>query len=176
MSGPAPSSLIVFAPVVSGSRDKLGAALQALTRRERSPFAEVPGTHFARFVFVPALTGPQDELLESEGAFLLFSADFDGSLRDWATAVCEKAGEALEPIMRCWEGFPSVRDPAGVAGFFDRYDTRTGLTFSGYQATVKEVRAALQLRGDLRALAVRAQHDRLQPGSLRQMWRAVAER
>jgi hypothetical protein len=171
--GPVPTSLVVLAPLTPGAAEHLGPVLEALPEGSQSPFAEVPGTHFARFVLVDALTGPNDEPLESEGAFLLLAADFDGSADDWTAALCKNAGGTLGPIMGGWEDFPSVNEPAEVASFFDRYNAPPGLTFPGYQATVGDAQGALRLAGALRALAVRAQNEGLEPGPLRQAWREV---
>jgi hypothetical protein len=169
--GTVPSTLVVLARVRGEDARQLEQELADLEGKE-SPFAHMSGTHFARLAFVPALCGPDDELLDSEGPFLLLAADFDGELREWAAELCGKAGAALDPILRCWEGFPGVGDPVKVAKFLISRNAPPGLTFAGYHATVPEVLKAVRLCGKLRALAVRAQNERLGPAALRQAWQS----
>lgn len=177
MSGVAASSLIVFAPVRSGAEERLLAALDGLGSGDSSPFARIRGTHFARWVFVPALTGPGDVRLEAEGAFLIMCADFDTSPQAWAAAMCEYAGAALSPVMDCWDRFPGCEDPGAVAAFFARHNVPAGFTVAGYRrTTVDEVREALRLHDSLRALAIRVQRECLDPSALRAAWSAASSR
>jgi hypothetical protein len=174
-AGIAASSLIVFAPVDAAATDRLSRALAALDRDPAgSPFAGVPGTHFARFAVVPALTGPDDVRYEQLGSFLLMCADFDATVAEWSEALCATAGRALLPVLECWAGFPGIRDPTAVAKFFERHNAPAGFTVAGHRhATVSEIREALRLKRELRALAIRAQVERLAPAELRDAWQQV---
>jgi hypothetical protein len=177
VSGISRSSLIVFAPVRSGAEDRLLDALGQLGDAGPSPFARVPGTHFARWVFIPALTGPHDVPLEADGAFLLMCSDFDTSPASWTAALCEHAGAALAPVMDCWEGFPGCQDPLSVTAFFEAHNVPAGFTVAGYRrATVEQVREALRLHDSLRGLAVRARREHLAPSALRKAWSAATLR
>lgn len=167
----------MFAPVRAGAAERLLAALEGLGGGEASPFARVPGTHFARWVFVPALTGPGDVPLTADGAYLLMCADFDTSPRSWAADLCHAAGIALGPVMDCWDGFPGCEEPARVAAFFERHNFPAGFTVAGYRrTTVEEVLGALRLHDALRCLAVRARRERLDPTALRAAWSASSSR
>jgi hypothetical protein len=174
-TGIAPGSLIVFAPIESHAVDRVREALAAFEpERGGSPFARVPGTHFARFAIVPALTGPNDVRYEQLGSFLLMCADFDASIPEWASSVCAHAGAALAPVFSCWTGFPGIGDPAAVAAFFERHNVPAGFTVTTHRrATVAEIREALRLKRELRALAIRAQTERLSPTALRDAWHEV---
>jgi hypothetical protein len=175
VNGVAHSALAVLAPVKQGTRDRLLAALAALDDRQLSPFAMVPGTHFGRWVFVRALKGPAGGLLESEGSFLLLSAEFDPPLPTWTASLCREAAAELDAVMGNCEGFPGSANPVAVTAYFSEHATAAGFTVQGYrQARVEEVHAALALRAALRALA--AQADELDGPKLRERWRTVAGR
>jgi hypothetical protein len=170
----AANCLVVLAPVREDASARVRAALAALGEVPQSPFAQVPGTHFARFALVPALTGPGDVRYEFLGPFLLMCADFDTSTAAWAASLCARASGALAATMACWEGFPGPGDPDAVAEFFELNNAAPGFTVAGHRrATVEEIREALRIKRGLRALAVRAQVERLDPEALRDAWHAV---
>jgi hypothetical protein len=177
--GVAAESLIVFAPVEADAIERLRDALAALAddgdpTGASSPFARVPGTHFARFAIVPALTGPNDVRYDQLGPFLLMCADFDSTVSEWVQAVCTKAGEALGPVLHCWTGFPGLADPSAVTAFFESHNVPAGFTVKTHRsATVGEIREALRIKRELRALAIRAQAERLTPTELRDAWQDV---
>lgn len=150
------------------------AALQALGAPDQGPFASVPGTHFARFAYLPALTGPGGVTLEEEGSFLLMAADFDSAPGDWTSVLCARAGAQLDGVMMHCVGFPGSADPAAVTAYFTAHHAPPGFTVPGYRrSTVEEVRAALRLKGNLAVLAARAQADGLTGRALRQAWEAA---
>jgi hypothetical protein len=174
VTGIAATSLIVFAPVKSGAADRLPADLASLDGNGGSPFSRIGGTHFARLVFVPALTGVEDEPLEGEGSFLMLCADFDPELHEWAEGLCDRAGPGLAAVLSCWEGFPGLDDTGEVEGFLRRHRVHAGFTVAGYRrATVAEIREALRLRSALRALALRRQSEKLGASALREAWRQL---
>lgn len=174
MTGIATTSLIVFAPVKSGAADRLPADLASLDGKGESPFSRIGGTHFARLVFVSALTGVQDEPLEGEGSFLMLCADFDVELDEWAQRLCDRAGTELAGVLGCWEGFPGLDGASEVEGFLRRHRVQAGFTVAGYRrATVAEIREALRLRSALRALAEQRQSEKLGASALREAWRQL---
>jgi hypothetical protein len=176
VSGIATTSLIVFAPVKGDSAARLPRDLASLGTDQESPFSDVPGTHFARLVFLPALTGPDDLPLTEEGSFLMLCADFDSDLRDWASALCTH-GRQLGSILSSWDGFPGLDDAAEVERYLERNRVPAGFTIAGYRrARVAEVREALHLRQELRALAARKQTEKLSPSELRAAWRQLVVR
>lgn len=177
MSGIARSALAVLSPVNIGAGEQLLAALDALGEAQRGPFAQVPGTHFGRFAFVPALTGAHRHALPSEGSFLLMSADFDTDPADWTRALCTRAGKQLDSVMMHCRGFPGSADPAAVDEYFVAHNAAAGFTVAGYRpARVEEVRAALRLKQGLRDLAVGAQAQKLSGVELKRAWREALGR
>jgi hypothetical protein len=174
VTGIAATSLIVFVPVRSGAADQLPAALASLDGDHPSPFSRIPGTHFARLVFVPALTGPDDLPLPEDGSFLMLCADFDTDLAAWAGALCAHGGPQLATIFDWCEGFPGLDDARALEKYLARNRVAAGFTVTGYRrATVAEVREALRLHRELRALAARAQAEQLGASALRAAWREV---
>ncbi len=174
MSRIAASSLAVLAPVRAdaGASEALLAELQRLGDGDQGPFARVPGTHFGRFAFIPALVGTRGEPLESEGSFLLMCADFDASQAAWTAALCERAGDQLDSVMGFCDGFPGSGDPTRVAEYFMSHHAAPGFTVAGYPLIrVEEIRESLRLQRALGELAVRAQAEGLTGASLRAAWR-----
>ena len=171
MSGIAETSLAVIAPVRAEADQDLLAALDRLGDGDEGPFARVPGTHFGRFAFIPALTGARGEALPSEGSFLLMCADFDSAPATWAASLCERAGDQLDSVMGHCEGFPGSGDPNAVAEYFSAHNVPPGFTVAGYRRIrVEEVREALRLQRALGELAMRAQAEGLEGASLRAAW------
>jgi hypothetical protein len=88
-------------PIVPERADELRERLLGL---ERSPLADVPGTHFARFVWIP------DELLDLgqlpdrlDCPYLLFTSNHDGSQDDYLRALAPIA----EPLWGACRDYPS---------------------------------------------------------------------
>lgn len=172
--GIAPSSLIVLVPVLPAAGDSLVATLTALDEGEGSLFARAPGTHFGRFVFVPGLPGTDGQPVAGSSAYLFMAADFDTDLAEWTSALCRLAGGTFDSVMGHCQGYPGSHDPAAVAAYLESHRVPAGFTVAGHRpATVTEVREALRVGSELRALAVRAQAQRLAPSELRRAWNRV---
>jgi hypothetical protein len=154
-------ALTLVARIVRGREEALRATLEALPDGSASPLAELPGTHFARFVIAPDLlarggmTGP-DEL---ETSHLIFSACLDGDLPPWLDALCERIPETADEVFGACERYPGCGDPAAFARWVADNRLRTAAFTGGYlHAPLAEVREALALRKRLRTFAPRAQH------------------
>jgi hypothetical protein len=178
-SYPVAGTIQVFAaltPVSPGHEPLLRAALRS--RSADSPFARVPGTHFARWVVVTKLPydGPRQKPDLLRSTYLLFSACFDGA----------DLGAYLE---RLRVGLGSVADEVwgqcvGYGGESDlvRYLTHNridpAVVFAEYPtATVAAVKDALALRSRLQRFVIG--HQRLDhrlaedAATLRKAWRAA---
>ena len=142
-------ALTVLTPV----RDEpaLRAALAGLPEGGASPFARLPGTHFARCVVLP-------------GARLLVSATHDrgdGYLEQVATHMPDEADE----IWGACEGYPGVADRKAFIRYLHDHRVTTSLFVSAYpKAALREVREGLELRRLLGDFAPRAQF--MDPGEL----------
>jgi hypothetical protein len=152
-------SLATFCAVVpledaEGARE----AIEAWPLRAESPFGRLPATHFARLVIIPGLVRqvadqPVDELA---GPYLMFSAFFDGEPDAYLAALCEQLADEADAAWRHCRGYPG--HPAQNGATFRRWlgDHRVPATaiFGAYpDATVGEVRSALEFRAAFRELA-----------------------
>jgi hypothetical protein len=145
-------ALTVLAPVRPGREASLRGALAALPSGAGSPLARVPGTHFARWVVVPALP-------EAGGrAQLLFTSCVDAPLERWLHGLVLGLGSDADAIWGCCEGYPGRSPAASLVAWLRRYRVRTSFFVAAYPtASVDDVRAALADRAALAAFAVRAQ-------------------
>jgi hypothetical protein len=74
-----------------------------------SPFSDVPGTHFARFVVLPPGLRREDVAQPPEslpGAQLMFSAFFDGEPQLFLEALCARIPDAAHAVWRHCHGHP----------------------------------------------------------------------
>jgi hypothetical protein len=161
-------ALTVFTPIVPDRLDELRAYLASLPR-ESSPLARLGGTHFARWVVVPDFISdpsqPREEHLPSP--YLLFSATLDGELDAYLDELCSELAEEAQAIWGCCLGAPTPASGAALKAYLKHNQIDTGLFFAAYpEATVDQVRGALDVRARTIALAVRGQS--MEPAELQQ--------
>lgn len=126
-------------------------AEDAIAAWPASPFADLPGTHFARLVVVPglrraAVDQPADDL---GGPSLLLSAFFDDEPDAWLAAL----PPALDDVLCCCRGFPDA-GRATVRAWLAEHRIAATAIFGAYpEATVAQVREALAFRERFRAFA-----------------------
>jgi len=130
------------------------ATLAALSPDQRSPLAAVPGTHFARFVVIEGLVhadgGTSDQLL--------FTAEADGTLEGWLTALVQHLGPQGREIWGHCAGFPAEGDQADVVAWLLRHHHKPGFGLSAIAGVrVGKIRAALRERERIGAFALRTQ-------------------
>jgi hypothetical protein len=148
-------ALMVLTPIRPGAADELRAYLEGLGE---SPFARLERTHFARLLIVPDMpvpAGVQDPL---DGPYLLCTANFDGDLDSWLTELAATlAPEAQEIWGRCI-GCPQPAAGAALRAYLHRNQLDSGVVFAAYgQASVAQIRTALDKRARLTDFVVRAQ-------------------
>jgi hypothetical protein len=159
------SALTVFTPIVSGEEDALRGYLEAL---HPSPLAKLERTHFGRWVVVDGLvTEPSqrrpDELRRAQ---LIFSASFDGPRDSYLDELCATIPDEARAIWGRCAGSGSASG-AELKAYLLRNHVKTGLFFAAYaDATVQQVRRAVDLRERVMGFAVRAQA--MTPSALRQ--------
>jgi hypothetical protein len=141
-------ALLVLTPIVGGREDELRADLESLGR----PLAELPRTHFGRWLIVPRFTreaGQVDDPLEHQ--YLSFSACFDGPLESYLVELCTQPW-APRIWGRCVGCGPDLK------GYLLRHQVHTGFFVAAYgNASVAQVRERLATRERLIAFALRAQ-------------------
>jgi hypothetical protein len=153
-------ALTVLTPIADGQVDALRGYLEGLRGDDpRGPLARLPRTHFGRWVIAPDFIAEGEREPDRLSApYLLFTACFDGRLDSYLAELgTELAAEANEIWGRC-AGCP--RPAAGVAlsDYLMAHRIKTGFFVAAYgNATVPEVRAALEQRERLIAFAREAQ-------------------
>lgn len=164
-----PLALVVMAPLCEDRDEELLAVLAAMPTGPGSPFARVASTHFCRWLLVPALLGADGEPVEPGQAYLLFTADFDGSLEQWSAVVAEEIGADVDRVFEHCDGYPGSRDRRAFLDFICEHRIEVGFSIVSYRATVAAVRQSLELRRALREFAVASQG--LGPSELRGAWK-----
>lgn len=161
-------ALVVMAPLRAGQEDALRGTLAALPSGPDSPFSRVASTHFCRWVLVEALLDGNGEPAEPARSYLLFSADFDGSLEDWANAVAQEIGAEVDAVLEHCEGYPGSRDARAFLDFLGEHRIAVGFSVISYRSTVAAIRESLELRRELRDFAATSQG--LGASELRRAW------
>lgn len=97
-------------PVPWGAAAEVAEMFKDLPYGPRSPFARVPGTHFARMALINDCYFDKQPKVDAFGsAYLLLSAEIDGDAEPWLRALFED--EAMRAVLaHCW-GFERRSDP-----------------------------------------------------------------
>jgi hypothetical protein len=160
-----PLALVVLLPLRAGRGEAL---LGALASTPADAFAPVATTHFARWVHIPALLGPDGTPVAPPQQYLLFTAELDGALDDWAQDVCSTIGPTVDRIFEHCDGYPGSTDRAAFTAFLEHHRVAAGFSIVAYSATVAEVRDSLELQRQLREFAIESQLSG--PAELRARW------
>jgi len=164
-----PTALIIVVPVKEARDEELLATLSAIPTGPDSPFASVESTHFARWVLIGALLGGDGEPVEPDQAYLLFTADFDGSLEGWVVTILDRMGPTIDRVFDHCRGYPGGGDRLAFLGFIREHRVDAGFSVISYRGTVATIRESLALRRELREFAVNSQG--LPPKELRSAWK-----
>jgi len=157
-----------MAPIQAGRDEDLLATLAAIPNGAYSPFARVASTHFARWLLIGPLLGGDGEPVEPAQAYLLFTADFDGPLEDWAAAVAGRIGPDVDRVFDHCHGYCGSGEERAFLDFIREHRVGVGFSIAAHDATVAEVRASLELKRSLREFAFASQG--LEPSALRSAW------
>ena len=149
-------SLMVLTPIKPGAEAELRAVVEGLG--PESPFARLERTHFARLLIVadmPVPAGVQDPM---DGPYLMLTANFDGDVDSWLDELAARlVPEAQEIWGRCI-GCPKPAEGAALKAYLWRNQLQSGVAFAAYgQASVAQIRGALDKRARLQDFVVRAQ-------------------
>ena len=104
---------------------------------------------------MPVPRGVQDPL---DGPYLLLTANFDGDVDTWLDELAQRlVPEAQEIWGRC-VGCPDPASGAALKAYLWRNQIDSGVVFAAYgQASVEQIRGALDKRARLADFVVRAQ-------------------
>ncbi len=166
-------TFMALTAILPGRTDSLREHVESLGVGAESPFARLEQTHFARFVIIPQLIdlGPPPATRDTlKNEYLLFSTDFDGPLERFLNGLCEGMAEEADRVWGHCVGYPGTADRAAFERYMRHNQIDTTFPFAAYpDATVAEVREALELRTRLIDFAIRAQA--MDPASLHEAYR-----
>lgn len=156
-------ALNVLSPISPGCEAELRDLLAAIPATADSPFARLPGTHFARLAIIDRLAfeGPRERMPQLRLQYLLFSSVFDGPLDDYLHALCARIPREAEEIWGCCVGAPRpvAADGATFASWMRHNQVQTGAFFAPYgDATVDRITHSLELCRRLREFAEQTQY------------------
>lgn len=163
-------AVTLITPIEPGQTDDLARVLRGFGTRERSPLAELPDVHFARWVIIDQLhtdwPGAPNALPRLRSDYLLFSAD--------VMSPAARAGELPEAFFRdllthirdevtaVWShcrGFPGAARSEAFVSYLAGSRIDMGLYYAAYpDATVDEIRHALWVRGKLAEFVLEHQY------------------
>jgi hypothetical protein len=153
-------ALTTFARVLPGHADDLEAYLAALPRGASSPFARLDGLHTARVQLFRSLVHQGSKQRHADvlqNTHLVFTSTIDGSLDLYLNALASQVPECDEWWGRC-AGYPGRSDLAAFRAYVRSIQASPGLFQSAIpDATVGDVRSALELREQVIDFAVEAQ-------------------
>lgn len=156
-------ALNVLTPISPGREAEVRDLLAAIPAGAHSPFASLPGTHFARLVIIDRLAfeGPRERRPELRLQYVLFSSVFDGELDDYLRALCARIPREAEQIWGCCAGAPRpvAADFETFASWIRHNQLQTGAFFAPYgDATVDRIIRSLELSRRLREFAEQTQY------------------
>ena len=162
--------LCSLAPVSAGRADDLLAVLKGLPKGPESPFAQVEGTHFARFVIVPPLRNRFGEQADAI-SYLLFASEFDGPLDRYLENLRAGLGDAIQSIWSLCAGYPGEEGASAFTRYLLAHRVEAGYSAAAYPGvSAREVRQSLELRDRLADFAIRTAGER-DPAALQREWR-----
>jgi hypothetical protein len=158
-------ALTVLTPIIPGQDAPLREHLEGLSQ-EHSPLADIPGTHFGRWVIAPNFVSDPEQPKHDDlpCPSLLFSATLDGPLDGYLDALC--LAPAAEQIWSHCIGCPCPARGPELKAYLLHNRIDTGLFFTAYpEASVEKVRRSLTVREKTIAFAVKAQQ--MEPAELK---------
>jgi hypothetical protein len=166
------TAFMAITPIVAGKEDGLRAYLEGLPQQE-SPFALLPGTHFARWVILDDWhddkTQPKQDHLLSR--YLIFTSNFDGELSDYLDELCDKLAPHAGEIWGSCVGCPNPAAGLALKAYLLHNKINTGYFVAAYpHMRVSQVLHALETRNKLIDFAVSSQG--LSPADLQSAFKA----
>ncbi len=155
-------SLMIWTPIRPGEEAALGELLAGLDA-SASPLAKLPRTHMARWLIVADMPNPPGRHLRDPlgGPFLLFTSNFDGDVDSYLHELVELIPDDAASIWGHCIGCPQPPVGAALKAYLHRNQVDSGFAFAAYgDASVQQIRTALDKRARLIDFAVRAQDMR----------------
>jgi hypothetical protein len=156
-------------PLREGEQERVRETLRCLPAGRGSPFARLPGTHFARLTLVPRLRDRRERELPDVPMCLFFAAEFDMLVGGYLETLCTVIPEQADEMFGCCTGYPGTGAPPAFASWMLDHRVPAGFSVHGNPgAAAGEVTKALELRERIIAFAVETR--RLEPTALKERW------
>lgn len=160
-SGAGAAPLTVLTPIRAGAEHELTAYLQNIPPGAGSPFHRLPGTHFARWVVVDRrprdYSGAPVPPSSLRSSYLLFTSIFDSTVAEHVEELRIRLGVEADEVWGCCVGYPGRRQQRRFRKYLEHNRIREDIWHRAYDATVPQIRAALDLRRRHIEFALRAQ-------------------
>lgn len=164
-----PEGFAALLPLWEGREDDVRKQLRTIPAGRRSPFASVPGTHFARLTLVARLRDRNDHELGQVPFCLFFAAEFDMFVGGYLELLCTSLGEQADGIFGRCVGYPGTGAPPAFVSWMLDHRVPAGFSLHGNPgATADEVARSLELRERIIAFAVETRG--LEPAALSERW------
>lgn len=152
-----PSQFTAITPVLTARRTDLTAAFEKLESSGRSPFADVPGVHMARFEVLDSIPvgGIRPVTQQRDPATLLFGVSHDGTLPDLITRICQTMAATCDAVWGCCADYPGSDRAERLTRWFQNHAVEAQLAFRTHDASREQIVSALDRRERLRAFAAR---------------------
>ena len=136
---PRQEGLTCIVPYDHRSEGELADAFRELGYGPDSPFAGLPGTHFARMAMITPEHFHRRSVPPLANGYVLVSAEFDGPVRDWLHAL-----SGCDALYGIWERCHGYTDPGGMADLLLDCRVTPDLEYFDYPgATVAEIASAI---------------------------------
>jgi hypothetical protein len=156
-------------PLREGEEGGVRQNLRTLPQGEASPFARLPGTHFARLTLVPPLRDRKDRATSGLPFCLFFAAEFEMFAGGYLDTLCTTVPDRADEMFGSCVGYPGTAAPAAFVGWMLDHRVVAGFSAHGYPgATATEVKSCLELRERIIAFALETRD--LAPVELRERW------
>jgi Dyp-type peroxidase family len=164
------AGLAALLSIAPGHEVELKALVAGLPGGEKSPFARLECTHFARLVVLPPLSYPAATKPDNLPACLLFASEFDISLAGYLDLLCARMPEHADSIFGHCSGYPGVSAPRDFRRWMLEHRVKAGFSVHGNaHATVDRIQRSLALREQLIEFAMKTRGA--DPATLLQSWK-----
>jgi hypothetical protein len=134
--------------------------LSHMDRHDGSPFARVPGTHFARLVVMGdvVFVGSPSKIDHLASHYLIFTSDFDGDLDTYLRTMAQAIPAELDQIWKHCVGYPGAADAGKFADYMKKCQVETTFYFADVNdKTLGQTLKALQVKTELSAFVEKNQ-------------------
>ena len=138
----------IHTPLFEGCASVVRDEVASLPAGTHSPFARLPGVHYARLTVAEGVAGHD---------VLVCSAVTDAAREEFLAALLSRTGDLPERLWSNCPGWPGQDDLPRAAAWLARHVVEPTLSFFTWDAPLDRVRAGLALRRRLGAFAPRVQ-------------------